>query len=257
MSALTIEDPAYFARLAEREGAHWWPFAMWQIASGLLDSCLRGRSGLHALDVGCGAGGTMRRLAIRPEIAHVAGIDPSAEALTHAEGLEVAVGDALDLPYPDCSLDLVCSFDVLQHLPPGGDVIAFEEMFRVLRPDGVVLMRTNGEGLWPDRAKADRPYNLRTLRGLAVGSGFEILASTYVNALPSIATEILGRIRPYRSFGNPQGRGLQHRPSHPTRDRIMRTIGTIEAFVITKLSMTMPVGHSCILLARKIEENRP
>ena len=77
----TIHDPAYFARLAEVEFVHWWSAGMWRIAAHWLDRRLRGRSGLRALDVGCGTGGPLVRLADRPEIADVIGLDPSPSAL--------------------------------------------------------------------------------------------------------------------------------------------------------------------------------
>ena len=231
---------------------------MWRIASGWLDRSLRGRTGLKALDIGCGAGGTLRRLAHRPEIDRAFGIDPSPTALAHAEGMDVAIGSALSLAFSAESFDLICSFDVFQHLPAGGDTLAFREMSRVLRPGGIALLRTNGEGLWPDRSRADRPYRLGTLRDLAEGTGFRILALTYANALPSVATEIVGRIRSKvgaaRTHGHPQGGGLQVRPPSPIRDHLMRGVAMLEAFAITRLRLRMPVGHTCMLLARKPEE---
>ena len=38
--ALTIDDPAYFDRLAEVEAAHWWSLGMWRLASHWLDAAL-------------------------------------------------------------------------------------------------------------------------------------------------------------------------------------------------------------------------
>ncbi len=260
MSTLTIDDPAYFATLSERDALHWWHSAMWRIAAGWLDGALRGKSGLQALDIGCGAGGMIRRLSQRTEIAQVLGIDPSPSAIAHAVDLDVAIGSALSVPFPDRSLDLACSFDVLQHLPSGEDCTALLEMARVLRVGGIALLRTNGEGLWPDRSRVDRPYDLARLKNAVRSTGLEVVAATYANCLPSVATEIVGRARSAfgssKTHGHPQGGGLR---AHQTGqlDALMRAISTAEAFAITRLRLKMPVGHSCMVLARKPTEVRP
>src|SRR4051812_43708608 len=119
-TAPTIDDPAYFARLAEVEAAHWWSLGMWRIASCWLADAVRGRRGLRALDVGCGTGLGAVRLAGRPEVGHVVGLDPSPEALAHARrlhGFPLVLGSVLDLPFDSACFDVVTCFDVIQHVP--------------------------------------------------------------------------------------------------------------------------------------------
>ena len=224
MMALTIDDPAYFARLARAESGHWWHPAMWRIASGWLDGALRGKRDLVALDVGCGAGGTMGRLADRPEIGRVLGVDPSPTAVALSGCRGAVLGSALTLPFATHSIAVVTCFDVLQHLEPGEDLIAMREIGRVLRPGGVAVVRANGAGLWPDASRAETPYRLSVLADLARSAGLAVRRASYANALPSVATEILGRVTSKASeavvgrfervsHGHPQGRGLAHSPS--------------------------------------------
>ncbi len=49
-------------------------------------------------------------------------------------------GDAAALPFPDMTFDTVVAFQVLEHLPE--PKLALEEMFRVLRPEGTLLLTT-------------------------------------------------------------------------------------------------------------------
>ena len=57
MELITLDDPArYFERLAAFRATHWWSAMLWRVADHWLDSTLDGRTGLEALDIGCGAG---------------------------------------------------------------------------------------------------------------------------------------------------------------------------------------------------------
>lgn len=253
MTTLSIENPAYFEQLARVEQGHWWSRGMWRIAEGWLNQSLQGRSQLVALDVGCGAGGTLTRLSERPEIKKVFGLDPSPVALRCSGEPNVFLGSALSLPLVDESVDVVTCFDVLQHLPPHGDVIAIREIMRVLRPRGKAIFRTNGRGLWPDRRKMEKPYHRPSLVELAQEQGLDVRHATYANCLPSIGTELVGRLSRNRieHHGHPQGRGLRIKRAGSTHNRVMSAIMSAEAFLVTRIGVTLPVGHSIMMLVEK------
>jgi ubiquinone/menaquinone biosynthesis C-methylase UbiE len=93
--------------------------------------------GADILEVGCGTGLILSRVA---EFAHRAtGMDLSAGMLAPAaaRGLEVAQASATALPYADESFDVVYSFKVLAHVEAIETALA--EMARVTRPGGYVL----------------------------------------------------------------------------------------------------------------------
>lgn len=252
MTTLERDEAAYFDLLHRAESAHWWSIAMARIATLWLDRVLRGRAGLRALDIGCGAGGTLRQLARRAEVEGVIGIDPSPRALRFAREGDVLVGSALALPIAADSVDVATCFDVLQHLPRGEDRRALSEIARVLRPGGVALLRTNGAGLWPDPHAADRPYRLREVVALARGSGLKVVLASYANGLPAVAAELAGRLRRGSSDGHPQGRGLRLRIAGPRwRDRLMALVSTAEALAVGRLGVRLPIGHSVMVLAEK------
>ena len=255
MTTLLIDNPLYFDRLVQVELDHWWSRGMWQIAAGFLDRALVRRTGLKALDIGCGTGGTLRRLHARPEIDRVIGIDTSRAALERAAGCDVSLGSALALPVEANSVDVITCFDVLQHLPTNGDATAFHEIARVLRTRGIAILRTNGRGLWPDRSRPEVTYKISSLVTLAQAAGLNVRQATYANCVPSIATEIVGRFSSRSNlanhYGHPQGRGLRIRRVNHRHDRCMRVISALEAFAITRLRIRLPVGHSTLLLVEK------
>jgi ubiquinone/menaquinone biosynthesis C-methylase UbiE len=90
--------------------------------------------GRDVLEVGCGTGLVLQRVAQFARSAK--GIDLSPGMLEHARrrGLDVTEGSATALPFPDASFDVAYSFKVLAHIP---DLPAcLREMMRVVRPGG-------------------------------------------------------------------------------------------------------------------------
>jgi ubiquinone/menaquinone biosynthesis C-methylase UbiE len=93
--------------------------------------------GKKVLEVGCGTGLVLQRIA--EFAAEAQGIDLSPGMLERAKarGLSVREGSATALPYPEASFDVTCSFKVLAHIP---DIeTALSEMARVTRPGGYIL----------------------------------------------------------------------------------------------------------------------
>jgi len=90
--------------------------------------------GKRVLEVGCGTGLILSRIATHASEA--VGMDLSKGMLrsAHERGLSVAVASATELPFPDNSFDLVCSFKVLAHVPDIRKALA--EITRVTKPGG-------------------------------------------------------------------------------------------------------------------------
>jgi ubiquinone/menaquinone biosynthesis C-methylase UbiE len=90
--------------------------------------------GGRVLEVGCGTGLILERLARHAQ--EVVGVDlsPGMAAKARARGWPVVVGSATALPFADASFDLVCSFKVLAHVPDIERALA--ELARVTRPGG-------------------------------------------------------------------------------------------------------------------------
>jgi SAM-dependent methyltransferase len=94
----------------------------------------------HALDVGCGPGALTRVLVHRLGVDAVSAVDPSQPFLAALRQefptLDVQVGGAEQLPYPDDLFDVVLAQLVVHFMadPVGG----LREMARVARPGGTV-----------------------------------------------------------------------------------------------------------------------
>lgn len=106
------------------------------------------RGGERVLDIGCGNGGYLRRLAGRTT---VLGFDLSRGMLAELAAQPddgsprplLTVADAQALPLPDASCDVALAMHMLYHVP---DIaLAVRELRRVLRPGGVLLAATNSD----------------------------------------------------------------------------------------------------------------
>ena len=69
-------------------------------------------------------------------------VDISAPALKRLSerGGRVTLGEVTALPFPDATFDLVCALDIIEHVDD--DNTALEEISRVARPGGVLLIST-------------------------------------------------------------------------------------------------------------------
>ena len=109
----------------------------------------------NALDIGCGPGQIVLRLAHRSPGWRFAGVDRSANMVRQAlaardevarqSGIDLAsrvqfhVGDGSALPFADASMDLVMCNSVLHHLERPARL--FAEIARVIAPGGAILLR--------------------------------------------------------------------------------------------------------------------
>lgn len=94
-------------------------------------------AGRQVVEVGCGTGLILERIARFASRAEGVDVSPGMAELARRRGLNVQVADATKLPYPDASFDVACSFKVLAHVQQFDD--ALREMLRVVRPGGYLV----------------------------------------------------------------------------------------------------------------------
>jgi|AmaraimetFIIA100_FD_contig_123_80330_length_1117_multi_10_in_1_out_0_2 ubiquinone/menaquinone biosynthesis C-methylase UbiE len=149
------------------------------------------KDGERVLDVGCGIGGPSRYLASRLGC-QVTGLDFTAEFVALAEMLarrtrladKVAYrrGDALDLPFPDGSFDVVWSQNAAMNIADRDRL--YSEMRRVLTPAGRLALQEiaagpAGEPFYPTPWATDKSISFlstpESTRAALERSGFRVL----------------------------------------------------------------------------------
>ena len=95
------------------------------------------------LDIACGQGYGSALMASTAR--RVTGVDVAIEVIHYArktyntnERLSFLVGEATHIPLPDASVDVVVSFETIEHIVEHAEMM--REIKRVLRPDGMLIM---------------------------------------------------------------------------------------------------------------------
>jgi ubiquinone/menaquinone biosynthesis C-methylase UbiE len=122
--------------------------------------------GRRVLDAACGEGYGAALLS--RTAASVVGVDLSAEAIAHARSryagprLRFEQGDVLRLEgIADASVDLVVSFETLEHLAEHDELLA--AFARVMTPDGLLLVSTPDRHTYSEVAGNRNPHHVKEL----------------------------------------------------------------------------------------------
>ena len=141
------------------------------------------------LDIGCGFG-WFERFAARLKPRRLIGIEPrdadlaAARSIAAETGAEFLCAGAFQLPCAAASIDTVCLWDVIEHVPRRSEPALFAEIARALRPGGVVYLSTPFASV---RAAAFDPafwlighrhYTVARLAALAAPAGLRLTAGT-------------------------------------------------------------------------------
>ncbi len=123
--------------------------------------------GRDVVDLACGEGFGSAMLAGTAR--HVIGIDISEDVIRHASGryqasnLTFKCANAVQLPLPDHSADIVVSFETIEHLDNQSGMIA--EIRRVLRPDGFLIISSPNSKVYSQRQGHINEFHVHEMTG--------------------------------------------------------------------------------------------
>jgi len=255
MDAPRIFTPDYYQRMRDLESASWWNAGMRDVAARLLDDVALPPTGL-LLDIGCGSGQTMQWFATLHPGWRVAGLDVATEGLVAARTFgmtSVFSASALDLPIASGTVDLAVTLDVVQHLPlGGGDRRACTEIARVLKPGGVLFLRTNAQ-TYPhtadDATFEFHKYQPDDLRAKLEQANLRVLRLGRLNALLGLA-EIPRELKARNRAHSYHGLLAEPRAEARWRAHLKRTWLRLEGSAVRR-GASWPLGRTIVALCVK------
>lgn len=193
-------NTAEFDRMFAVEETHWWYRGRRALVRAALDRYGAGGGDAAILDVACATGMSFRFLA---DYGSIRGIDISSETirLCGERGIDrIVQADAMALPFRDASYDVVLALDAFEHFED--DVAAMAEVFRVLRPGGLLVATVPAfMALWSPHDEAYhhvRRYRRPQLRGRLESVGFATERMSYSSMCLFLPVWALRRLRALR-----------------------------------------------------------
>jgi SAM-dependent methyltransferase len=255
-------NPKEYLHMYEEEERHWWYVGMRAIVLALLPpDCLPANPLI--LDAGCGTGFNMGWFRQHYN-ARVTGIDYYPQALDFCRRRgehALARADAESLPFSADVFDLVVSLDVLGQLKDeSARGAALREFFRVLKPQGCLLLRVAAY----ERLRSSHDTEIRTyhrygrkeLRDAAVAAGFQPLRLTCANTF-LFSAAALWRVLKKAGLAS-AGSDVRARTRGSSRlNRAMTFILKMEAAILRRRISSFRFGLSIFLLAAKLENTGP
>jgi SAM-dependent methyltransferase len=238
-----------FEHLAALEDGHFWFRSRSRLIVWALERHFPEAKSL--LEVGTGSGVVLQAIRARYPSLELVGVDQSSEALRHAAtrvDARLLELDAQDLPF-DEEFDVVCAFDVLEHVDD--DERALAELAAAARPRGGLLVTVpQYDWLWSqgdDYGRHRRRYTKRDLETTVERAGFTVVRSTawVFSLLPVLAASRLwekrrrGRYDPKRELELPK-----------PINRALEAILDAERLAIER-GVTLPFGSSRLVVAEK------
>lgn len=137
------------------------------------------------LDIACGEG--YGSALISGSAKSVIGVDISAECIVHAKqkyfakhsNIRFAEGNIEQIPVEDNSIDVVVSFETIEHVSEEGQRKFLKEVKRVLRKDGLFIISTPDKELYSDKYQHENHFHVHEL---SRNEFIDLLADHFNNA---------------------------------------------------------------------------
>ncbi|MCK4325440.1 class I SAM-dependent methyltransferase [bacterium] len=175
-----------YKSMFDLEEEHWWYRGLRKLLLSSIQELFKDGQKINILDAGCGTGFNLKCL---KQYGISFGIDISGVALRCCQRRElsrIAKASVLELPFSDGLFDLVVSTDVLYHKAVEDDNRAINEISRVLKKGGILIVNLPAHNYL--RRKHDQMihtrhrYTRNELRYKLQKNKFKIIKISYRNA---------------------------------------------------------------------------
>jgi SAM-dependent methyltransferase len=236
---------------ARAEDRHFWFRGLRRNARRLLEEALAGRRGVRIVDCGAGTG---RNLDWLGQYGPAIGLERSVVGLRIGRSFRrpLVCGTVTRLPFADASLDVVTSFDVLYCLDDHDEQQAIREMWRVLRPGGILLVNAAAldvlHGSHSALTMERRRYTPARLTARLTSAGFSIRRMTFTN-MATFPLTLAVRMRDRLSGRAAEASDADLRVPAAPLNALLSGAVALDGLLLR--AFNLPIGSSLMCVARK------
>lgn len=251
-------DKDYYKQYYHLERKHWWFRARLELLENLLQRDilphLHDNHKTAILNAGVATGATTTMLEQHGQVTSLEYDEDCCRFLRESLAMEVTNASLTALPFEDNSFDLVCAFDVIEHIKD--HELAMQEIARVLRPNGRVFLTVPAFNfLWGEHDEInhhERRYTQKMLVEVIQQSGIKVERKSYFNFFlffPIFVVRMLLKLRPKKKAG-------EHKSDFETFkaggiiNKILYKLFKFED-VFLKIKLNFPVGVSVFAIGHK------
>jgi SAM-dependent methyltransferase len=238
-------DVDKYSEMSQIEGHHWWFTGRRFLLHSVLED-LQLDENTTILDIGCGTGGNLSMLQQFGTVYGAEMDDFSRDYARQTTGVEVEYGKLPDnIPFAEKQFDLICLFDVLEHIEY--DIDAMAALTSRLKEGGQIILTVPAtKWLYGDHDKMFhhfRRYSLPEINEKILDSGLNPLEVSYFNTL-LFPLAVLARLLDMISFGG-NSTGMNTPPQYI--NKLLYKIFISEKRILKK--SWFPFGLSLIAIA--------
>jgi 2-polyprenyl-3-methyl-5-hydroxy-6-metoxy-1,4-benzoquinol methylase len=243
-------DKNYYVEYYKLERENWWFKSRLEIIRSQIMLIAAGRCDLKILNIGTATGATSIMLQEFGSVKSIEYDKDCYEFVKQRLDIDLEIGSILDLQFPNDGYDLVCAFDVIEHVEDDKKAVA--EMLRVCKPNGNIMITVPAFNfLWSKHDEVNHHFRRYTWAMLKPLFNHEkVVFHSYFNSIlffPITAVRLLGKLIPFNRKGSGSDFGLVNSPF--LNNIFYRLFKSENIFLSSGISL--PFGISLMAIARK------